>query len=238
LNVSVVIPAINEARYIQRAITSALEAAACEVVVVDGGSLDETVGIARQAGATVIASAPGRAVQQNAGAGLASGDVLLFLHADSALGSDCLAQIQRSGMQRPLGAFQQRIDAGGWMYRVIERGNAWRAARWGLAYGDQAIFIERDFFFALGQFPHVPIMEDYLLMKQARRQQHPVVLEGPVLTNARRWQKNGVLRQTLCNWSMVLAAMAGASPQRLARFYPRHDADCERPLPESTAGVA
>ena len=182
----------------------------------DGGSLDETAATATRAGATVISAPPGRAAQQNAGARVADGDVLLFLHADSALDIDCLAQIERSRMRRPFGAFKQRIDDPGRVYRLIERGNAWRAASRGLPYGDQAIFIDRDFFFALGQFPDVPIMEDYLLMKKARSHQRPVVLEGPVTISARRWQRNGVLRQTLRNWSMVLAAMAGASPQRLA----------------------
>ena len=223
MRVSVVIPAINEATHIGRAVKSALDAGAFEVIVADGGSADETLATAQDAGAAMIQSHPGRAAQQNTGASIASGDVLLFLHADSQLGAGCVDQIQRARMSRAFGAFRQRIDARGWLYRIIERGNAWRAANWGLPYGDQAIFIDREFFVELGQFPDVPIMEDYLLAKQARKRQRPVLLEGPVVTCARRWQQHGVVCQTVRNRSMILAAMAGISPHRLARFYPRHD---------------
>jgi rSAM/selenodomain-associated transferase 2 len=223
LKVSVVIPAINEAACIRSAVSSALRAGALEVIVADGGSSDETRSLAHRAGARVIHARAGRAVQQNAGAQSSVGDVLLFLHADSELHAECIAQIRQSAMRRPLGAFRQRIDAEGRLYRWIERGSAWRAARRGLPYGDQAIFLDRKLFYELGQFPNVPIMEDYLLMRQARRWQLPVLLDGPVLTSARRWQDHGVVRQTLRNMSLVLATRAGIPPRQLATWYPRHD---------------
>jgi hypothetical protein len=108
---------------------------------------------------------------------------------------------------------------------VLERGNAWRVRWRGLPYGDQAIFLRREFFESLGGFPEVKLMEDLLLMKKARRISWPRLLDGPVFIDARRWRRHGVIRQTLRNWTLLTAYQFGWAPDSLASYYRRHDAD-------------
>jgi len=225
MRISVVIPAVNEAQSIERAINCAHAAGFDEIVVADGGSNDGTPLLASRCGASVVHGARGRAVQQNIGAEHATGDVLLFLHADNFLSAgsgqqvrDCLQDADVLG-----GAFEQRIEANGAMYRILERGNAARVRWSGLAYGDQSIFMRRATFEQLGRFPEVALMEDVLLMRAFRQRSQPILLPGPVYVNPRRWQRRGIVFQTLKNWSLFTAEKLGASPDRLARFYPPHD---------------
>ncbi|HWB07930.1 MAG TPA: TIGR04283 family arsenosugar biosynthesis glycosyltransferase [Pirellulales bacterium] len=219
--VSIVIPALNEAAMIAASVTSALATGPHEVIVVDGGSRDDTASLARAAGAGVVVCPPGRAFQQNAGARAASGDVLLFLHADTRLAVDGLRQMEAALTDAAVGcgAFRQAIEAEGWLYRLLERGNAWRAARRGLPYGDQGIFVRRELFEEIGGFPRLKLMEDVFLMKRLRRRAWPVLLPGPLYVSARRWQRRGVIRQTLRNWGLLVSAGLGVHPDRLARFY-------------------
>lgn len=226
MRLSVIIPALNEAANIGRAAASAWGAGADEVIVADGGSSDDTPVLAAAAGATVISSPPGRATQQNAAARLATGDVLLFLHADNWLAPDVGQQLRvaLAGSDRTHGALRQRIDAEPWIYRWLERGNAERVRWCGVPYGDQAIFIRRAVFESAGGWPAVPLMEDVILMRKLRRQSWPLLLPGPVHVSPRRWQRHGVLRQTLRNWRLLAALSFGVSPARLAQQYARHDA--------------
>ena len=224
MQVSVIVPALNEEERIAEAIDRAWLAGANEVIVADGGSTDRTVAICLQSHCLLIECKPGRAAQQNAGAAAASGSVLLFLHADCSLAEGSVAQIVRAvGDGHQFGAFQQRIEAPGMLYRWLEWGNARRVLWWGLAYGDQAIFIDRELFMKLGMFADVKLMEDLLLMRSARKHSWPVLLPGPLHVSARRWQKHGVIRQTLRNWLLVAAWKCGISTDRLAAFYRRHD---------------
>jgi len=225
MRISVVIPAINEALCIERSVESSREAGFDEIIVADGGSQDETPSLAIRCGASVVHGARGRAVQQNLGAQHATGDVLLFLHADNWLAPeagqqvrDCLSDSQVLG-----GAFQQRIEAEGFLYRVLERGNAARVRHRGMAYGDQSIFMRRETFDRLGRFPEVPIMEDLLLMRAFRKLASPKLLPGPLYVHPRRWQQRGVVLQTLRNWSLRCGEALGVSPNRLAKYYPLHD---------------
>jgi rSAM/selenodomain-associated transferase 2 len=170
----------------------------------------------------VLSGSRGRAVQQNLGAAHATGDVLLFLHADTWLAASGCRQIDEALREERTrcGAFRQRIEAEPVAYRLLERGNAWRARRWGLPYGDQGLFVRRETFQEAGGFPEVQLMEDWLLMRRLRRIAWPVVLPGPLHVSPRRWQRHGIVRQTLRNWALVAAATAGVSPHRLAQFYP------------------
>ncbi|MCA9267782.1 MAG: TIGR04283 family arsenosugar biosynthesis glycosyltransferase [Planctomycetales bacterium] len=225
MRVSVVIPAVNEAAHIARAVGAALQAGADEVIVADGGSEDQTADVARAAGATVVASPRVRANQQSVGAATASGDVLLFQHADNWCGPQSVTQIkaavQRCGVR--CGAFRQRIAASGFAYRVLEWGNAWRARWLGLPYGDQGLFVCAEQFHAAGGFPEVPLMEDLLLMRRLRKTMRPALLPGPHYVSARRWQKHGVARQTLRNWWLLSAFACGMPLARLAGHYAAHD---------------
>jgi rSAM/selenodomain-associated transferase 2 len=222
--ISVIIPALNEAACIARAIRAAWALGVDEVIVVDGHSLDATPEIARHHGAMVLSSPIGRANQQNVGAMKSRGDVLLFLHADNWLEPDAGQQL-RDCLGNPKilgGAFQQHIEAPGHLYRLLEWGNAARVRWRGMAYGDQAIFMRRDTFESLNRFPPVKLMEDVLLMRSFRQLAWPVLLPGPVHVHPRRWQQHGVILQTLRNWTLQLAHAAGFSPDRLAHFYPAH----------------
>ena len=224
MRVSIVIPTLNEERNIVHAVETALATRAEEVVVVDGGSEDSTRRLARQTRATVIRSAPGRAVQQNTGARASCGDILLFQHADNWLADSAVDQLREAFSDDNLATacFQQRIDAPGMRYRLLEWGNAWRARWLRLPYGDQGIAVRRSTFDRIGGFPEVPIMEDFMLMRSLARTSRPAVLAGPIHVSARRWARYGVIRQTLANWSLALACRLGVSPVTLARFYPRH----------------
>lgn len=226
MRVSVVIPVLNEAAGVEQAIQRAWTAGADEVIVVDGGSEDGTPALAKQADCILLTAHPGRASQQNAGARQASGDCLLFLHADNWLVPDGIGQITRafaSDSRLVGGSFQQQISAPGIAYRWLECGNRWRARYLRLPYGDQGLFIRAPVFQKLGGFADVPLMEDVMLAKQMRKQGRLTHLPGPLHVNARRWQGNGIVRQTLRNWTLITAFHLGVSPQRLAKFYPRHD---------------
>ena len=224
MKLSIVIPALNEEAHIRAAIEHAWRLSPAEVIVVDGHSTDKTVEICRSAQCTVIDCRAGRGPQLNAGAAVSTGDIILFLHADSHLEPSASRQIEdiMTDKEVEVGGFCQQIDAESLIYRWLEWGNAWRLRRRGLAFGDQGIFIRRRLFERIGGFPDVPIMEDLMLMKHARRVSKPVLLPGPLHISARRWQEHGVVRQTLRNWYLQLSHALGASPEKLAAHYPAH----------------
>ena len=222
MQVSVVIPTLNESNLIRQSVQSVRSAGIDDIIVADGGSTDGTREMAATLGCRVTLSAQGRGIQQNQGARLAQGDILLFLHADSSLSDGCLPQLYKAFHRSQVigGAFEHHIDADGVLYRAIEKGNALRVRVFRMAYGDQAIFVHRQPFEQLGGFPSIPIMEDVQLMRRLRRRGQIVLLPGPIRTSSRRWQRHGILRQTICNWFLLAAEQVGISPNELARFYP------------------
>lgn len=221
--ISIIIPALNEAAGIAQTLRplQPLRARGHEVVVVDGGSTDGTVEIARPLTDRVIASQPGRARQQNAGAGAAGGDVLLFLHADTLLPPDAdglvLGGLMRSG--RGWGRFDVRLSGRGPALRMVERMMSLRSRVTGIATGDQAIFVRRDGFRRAGGFPQIPLMEDVALSRALRRAGPPLCLRERVLTSSRRWEERGVLRTILLMWRLRAEYALGADPARLAARY-------------------
>lgn len=222
---SVIIPTLNEEDHVGKAIESAWAVGASEVIVADGGSSDRTLPQAKHAGALPLLASPGRASQQNAGAAAATGDWLLFLHADTWLEAHAAVQIAAvmQSAEANVAAFEQHIDANGRIYRLLERGNAWRARR-GMAYGDQGILLRRTVFEAVGGFPQVPIMEDVRLMRLLKPYGPLQLLPGPLHVSARRWQAQGAIQQTARNWAMLAAERCGVSPARLATWYQPHAA--------------
>ncbi|MBD2354399.1 TIGR04283 family arsenosugar biosynthesis glycosyltransferase [Tolypothrix sp. FACHB-123] len=219
--ISIVIPTFNEAGNIQDAIASTQPSTNIEIIVVDGGSQDDTVAIAQSLGVKVILSSPGRAVQMNAGAVAASGDILLFLHADTRLPAGFDALI-RTALQQPgtvAGAFNLRIDASGWGLRLVELGVKVRSQFWQMPYGDQAIFITKDIFNKIGCFPELPIMEDFELIRRLRCIGKITFIKASVITSARRWLRKGIFKTTLINQIVIIAYLLGISPERIRSWY-------------------
>ncbi|HLJ12418.1 MAG TPA: TIGR04283 family arsenosugar biosynthesis glycosyltransferase [Planctomycetaceae bacterium] len=218
---SIIIPTLNEAGQIAHAIAQARALGDVEIIVVDGGSNDETLSASLGAD-QVLTAERGRAAQQNAGAAASRGDVLLFLHADCWLGPGALEQMASALAESGCvgGYFRQAIEAAGRRFRWLERGNALRAGLLGLPYGDQGIFARREIFNKLGGFPPLALMEDLYFMKRLRREGSLARVAGPLHVSARRWEKHGVVRQTARNWCITLLAQLGFSPNRLSRFYP------------------
>ena len=222
MNVSVIIPTLNEAACIGPTLANLGQDSPAEVIVADGGSEDATREIASR-WARVVDSPRGRAVQQNHGAAVASGDVLLFLHADCWPEPGWQAAV-RSAVSRHgfvAGCFRMKIDGDRRLFRAIEHGGDLRVRWLGLPYGDQGIFLRRDTFHKLGGFPAVSFMEDLMFMRRVRHMGRVELLSHPIHISPRRWERGGVVRQSLRNWALtVLAVWGGVHPDRLARFYP------------------
>jgi rSAM/selenodomain-associated transferase 2 len=218
---SVIIPALNEESTLAAAVRSARAGGAAEVIVVDGGSSDGTRGAA--AGADLFLAAPrGRAAQMNAGARRARGDVLLFLHADCTLGPGALADAERLLAQPGVaaGCFTMTVRAPGLLYRSIDACATARVRLTGVVYGDQGLFLRRADFEALGGFPPVRLMEDVFFSRRLRRRGRVLVSPRRIHVSPRRWQRAGLILQTLRNWALTALAAGGVHPDRLAAFYP------------------
>lgn len=213
--IGVVIPALNEAAIIGEAVR---RLAGVRVVVADGGSSDTTAALARAAGAGVIIERGGRGAQMNAGAAaLGAVDILVFPHADTVLPADWRAHVTEVG--RAVGAFRLSIADATWAQRLVAAGANMRSRRLGLPYGDQALFLRRSTFETLGGFRPLPIMEDFDLVRRARRLCGVVIADASVTTSARRWRRRGVWQTTLINQLMLAGWALGVPPERLARFY-------------------
>jgi rSAM/selenodomain-associated transferase 2 len=221
MRLSVIVPALDEEATIASTLAHARRPGHVELVVVDGGSRDGTVDTARPLADRVLDAPRGRAAQMNAGAAAARGALLLFLHADTrlpddypALVADALAPADVVG-----GRFDIRLDAPGLVYRMIERLIGLRSRLTGVATGDQAIFVRRDAFVRVGGYPAIPLMEDIALCRALKRTGRMVALRDVVVTSARRWQRDGLVRTVALMWMLRLAYYAGVSPARLARAY-------------------
>jgi rSAM/selenodomain-associated transferase 2 len=221
LDLSVVIPALNERDAIARAL-GCTRAAGVERIVVDGGSTDGTLEAARALGAErTLASAPGRAKQLAAGARLARGQVLLFLHADTRLDPGWPEAV-RAALADPRvagGAFALRFDSTRPSFRWIERGVRLRSRWAGLPYGDQALFVRRSVLEAEGGLRDVPIFEDLDLVRAIRRRGRLALLDESAWTSPRRYEKNGIARTLVRNNLALLAWLCGLPRASVARWY-------------------
>ena len=211
-NISIIIPTLNEAENLRSTLASAQSGADAEIIVVDGGSTDETVALAKSFGVRLLATEAGRAGQVNVGALAASGDVLLFLHADTKLPPGFHQHVQdiMAKSDAVAGAFSLGIDGPEIGLRIIEKLANFRSRFFQLPYGDQAIFLRPHLLRVIGGFPDMPIMEDFVLMRRLKKEGRVAIAPVAVQTSARRWLKLGILKTTLINQA-----------ERLARWYRR-----------------
>ena len=220
---SVVMPVLNEAAGIQAALQALapLAARGVQIVVADGGSADGTVALA-QAGAVQLVHAPrGRALQMNAGAQQASADILLFLHADTRLPphADSLIEQALAAGPQVWGRFDVRINGRPKLLRVIAACMNLRSRWTGIATGDQAMFMTRAAFDAVGGFAAQPLMEDIAMSARLLRLSRPACLRARAVTSGRRWETRGVWSTLLLMWRLRFAYWRGAAPERLAKLY-------------------
>ncbi|MHC4871314.1 MAG: TIGR04283 family arsenosugar biosynthesis glycosyltransferase [Planctomycetota bacterium] len=217
--ISVIIPALNEENNITDCITSI--GGNCEVIVADGGSHDATRLNACKCGAICIPSQPGRGRQMNKGAELATGEILLFLHADTILPEDWEESVLEiaADSNTSIGAFSLKINNTSFKFRIIEKLVSLRNYLFSTPYGDQALFIRKKDFDALGKFKDIPLLEDLALVKNAAKVGKIITSEKSVVTSADRWLKSGTLKRTVINQIILAGYYAGVSPERLAKLY-------------------
>jgi hypothetical protein len=223
-DISVIIPTLNEAGCIRAVLGSVRCCRNVEVLVVDGGSSDGTVELARAGGARMLTTAAGRARQMNAGAAAARGRVLLFVHGDTRLPEGFDRHVLRA-LERPhtvAGAFRLRIGGTRLGLRCIEVLANLRSRLLQLPYGDQGVFLEAELFHAVGGFPDMPIMEDFALVERLKTRGRIAIAPVACITSARRWSALGIWKTTLVNQVIILGYKLGVDPSVLARWYRRH----------------
>ncbi len=227
--ISIIIPTLNESNYLADTLQSIFDAVSnpVEIIVVDGGSVDNTVEIAIKSGVQVVSCGNGRSYQMNAGAAVATGDVLMFLHGDTRvpIGFDrwVEAWINLSKLLRKehsiAGAFNLKINGNRSGLRWVEWGVKVRSKFFNLPYGDQALFLKASTFHELGGFPELPIMEDFVFVRSLLKHGKIVIVPAAVITSARRWEQQGIFKTTIINQTMILGYSLGISPNRLKQWY-------------------
>ncbi len=224
MNISIIIPCLNESIHIRETLQclQAMRRRGHEIIVVDGGSLDNTLDIANPLCDELIQCNPGRALQMNTGAGIARNELLWFLHADTQLPSDMdfylLKTLQQS--QKVWGRFNIRLSGRQPSLRLVENLINIRSRLSGIATGDQGIFVKTAPFKQAGGFADIPLMEDIELSKRLKKcHGRPLCLPQKLLTSSRRWETRGVVRTILLMWKLRLYYALGADPSLLARQY-------------------
>jgi rSAM/selenodomain-associated transferase 2 len=220
MKVSVIIPTLNEAEGISATLNSIIrQPEEFEIIVVDGGSADGTADVARRYARIIQSEQRGRAIQMNAGAGQACGEVLVFLHADSCLPDNALSVLRRTLIDSRIigGTFTLRFDDPRFSLRLIAFFTRFRFRFF--HYGDQGIFVRRTVFKELGGFKPIPIMEDIDFLRRLRRRGRVTVIKQPVTTSARRFLGRGIIRQQLFDIILVILYLLGASPEKLSKLY-------------------
>lgn len=222
MNISVIVPVLNEEKSIAATLQALLALNPYQTIVVDGGSQDRTVEIARRFAVQVIQSERGRARQMNCGARQADGEVLLFLHADTRLPESAFTDIAGAfGDDASIlsGRFDVVLDGAHWMLPLVGRMISHRSRLSKVGTGDQALFVRRSVFERMGGYPDIPLMEDIALCRTLKGLGQVACLRSRVVTSARRWEVDGLWRTILRMWTLKLLYLAGMSPARLKEFY-------------------
>ncbi len=219
-DISAIIPTLNEENNIDQ-LANQLSGNVGDIIIVDGGSTDNTVTKAKTAGLRVIKSQANRGIQLNRGAAASNGKILLFLHADTRLPKNFTDDILNliNSDSAIAGTFRLSIDNATLALKFIACIANLRSIYLQLPYGDQSLFLTRENFDRLGGFPQVEAMEDYIFIRKVRKSGKIVTLEKAVTTSARRWQRLGVFRTTIINQLMIIGYGIGISPKKLASFY-------------------
>jgi rSAM/selenodomain-associated transferase 2 len=221
MNISVIVPVLDEAKSISATLTALLALAPHQIIIVDGGSTDRTREIAGRFPIKLIASERGRAHQMNRGAEGASGEVLLFLHADTQLPPTAFADID-AALRDPRyvgGRFDVELEGKHWLLPVIGRMISYRSRLSKVSTGDQALFVRRGIFRRMGGFQEIALMEDIAFCRALKRQGAVACLRSRVISSARRWDADGVWRTILRMWVLKLLYFAGVPPARLKQYY-------------------
>ena len=229
MKISFIVPVLNEASLIRAQLRGlqAYRAEGHEIVLIDGGSSDDSIENAAGLADRIEISAPGRSTQMNRGAELARGDVLLFLHIDTSLPAQVdqlIAAAMHPGAhkQRQWGWFDIRLSHPALAYRIIAAAMNLRARCTAVCTGDQALFVTAELFHRLGGFPAIPLMEDIAMSKLLRREARPAPIKTAALASSRRWQQHGLVKTVLLMWWLRLQYFLGVSPRLLVkRYYPR-----------------
>lgn len=220
-SLSIVIPVLNERENLCQLASHLKERASfAEIIVVDGGSTDGSLEMARGFARTLINSKPGRAVQMNAGAEVSAGQYVLFLHADTRLPEGFEDDFARwAGTCPDWGFSSVRLSGRHWLFRVIEKAISLRTRLTHGASGDQAICVLRERFFSVGAYQDIALMEDIALSRQLSKGRRAKLFARPVLTSSRRWEQRGILKTVFLMWHLRLSYYLGASPESLAALY-------------------
>ncbi|MDM8543333.1 TIGR04283 family arsenosugar biosynthesis glycosyltransferase [Desulfococcaceae bacterium HSG9] len=223
--ISIIIPVLNETKTINTTLAHLKNSGMgddCEIILVDGASSGNTLKVVNEPDVVKVRSSKGRGLQMNQGAVAANGNVLVFLHSDTYLPNNATNAIRAALADNHVvgGAFDLSIQSDRQVYKIIAAFASLRSRITRIPYGDQAIFIKKSFFFRIGGFQVIPIMEDVELMRRIKKKRYKIkIIPDKVKTSSRRWQKEGVLYCTLRNWFIMLIYLTGVSPTKLIRFY-------------------
>ncbi|HHB92271.1 MAG TPA: glycosyltransferase [Thioploca sp.] len=222
MKISIIIPTLNEQTIIAQNLLALqpLRKIGHEIIVVDGGSSDNTCQIAKTLADKILLSELGRANQMNLGAESAQHKILLFLHADTFLPINATSLISQNLTEEyKWGRFNVRLSGTNRLLRIVEKLINWRSCWTGIATGDQAIFVQRDLYQQVQGFPNIPLMEDIAFSKRLKKYSSLICIKEPVITSSRRWEQNGIFRTILLMWKLRLAYALGVDPHRLKKYY-------------------